>query len=65
MTRRNYVRPARTDTPPANVVLGVWYPPEQREVAAVWDGQQWRGLDGEVLEVQPVHWYAEFVGASR
>lgn len=55
--RRRGVHPARDDTPPANVVLGVWYAPEQREIAAVWDGAQWRGRTGEVLEPQPVHWY--------
>ena len=55
------VHPARTDTPPANVVLRVWYAPEQREIEAVWDGQQWRGRAGDVLEpqpAQPAHWYA-------
>lgn len=62
MTRRNYVRHARTDTPPANVVLGVWYVPEQREIAAYHDGTVWRARDGEVLAEQPTHWYAEFVG---
>ncbi len=60
--RRTTVRFARTDTPPVNVVLGVWYPPEQREIAAVWDGQQWRARDGEPLAVQPVYWYGEFRG---
>lgn len=56
--RRRGVHPARTDTPPVGVVLGVWYEPEQREIAAVWDGTQWRGRAGDVLEMQPVFWYA-------
>ena len=51
------VHPGRTDTPPANVVLRVWYAPEQREIEAVWDGAQWRGRTADVLEVQPVYWY--------
>ena len=62
MTRRNYVRPARTDTPPANVVLGVWCSPEQRIIEAVHDGEVWRSRVGEILPVQPAYWYAEFVG---
>ena len=57
--RRAGVHPGRNDTPPANVVLGVWYVPEQREIAAVWDGQQWRARDGDVLAVQPVWWYVD------
>ena len=51
------VHHGRTDTPPVNEVVGVWYEPEQREVAAVWDGQQWNGRTGERLEPQPVWWY--------
>ena len=57
-THRAGVHHGRTDTPPANVVLGVWYEPEQREIAAVWDGAQWRARDGARLEPQPVWWYA-------
>ncbi len=56
-TRRRGVHPARTDTPPANVVLRVWFAPEQREIEAVWDGEQWRSRCGDVLAVQPVYWY--------
>jgi len=36
--RKPSVRFGRTDTPPAGTVVGVWYPPEQRIIAAVWDG---------------------------
>lgn len=60
--RKRGVHPARTDTPPANVVLRVWYAPEQREIEAVWDGVQWRGRDGVPLAVQPTqpaHWYEQ------
>ncbi len=55
--RRRGFHPGRTDTPPANVVLAVWFVPEQREIEAVWDGAMWRSRCGEPLEPQPEWWY--------
>ena len=58
--QRRYTRAAfgmDFKTPPANVVLGVWYEPEQRIVEAVFDGNIWRARDGEPLAVQPSWWY--------
>jgi len=55
--RKPSVRFGRTDTPPVAAVVSVWYPPEQRIIAAVWDGAIWRARDGEPLAEQPVYWY--------
>jgi len=51
------VRFGRTDAPPTNVVLGVWYSPEQRIIDAVWDGTIWRARDGEPLAGEIIYWY--------
>ena len=55
--RRSSVRFGRTDAPPTNVVLGVWYSPEQRIIDAVWDGTIWRARDGEPLAGEIIYWY--------
>ena len=58
MTRRKpAVRFGRTDAPPVDTVVGVWYPPEQRIIEAVWDGARWWARDGEPLEGEIVYWY--------
>jgi hypothetical protein len=57
--RKPVVRFGRTDTPPVDTVVGVWYPPEQRIVEAVWDGTIWRGRTGEPIAGEIMYWYPQ------